>query len=87
MKEIVVACLLACALVAGAVAQKKMKPWGEWSEKDARKILDVSTWAQTQVETNTSEMFYRPTTRDAGGAGVRCGRERPRRRGRDQPGG
>jgi hypothetical protein len=43
-------------------AEKKLKPWTEWSEKDAQKILDDSPWGQTQVETDTSEMFYSPTT-------------------------
>lgn len=42
-------------------AQKLAKPWNEWSKKDLEKILNDSAWAQTQVETNTSEMFYTPT--------------------------
>ncbi len=42
--------------------EKKQKPWTEWSQKDAQKILDDSPWGQTQVEADTSEMFYSPTT-------------------------
>jgi len=54
-------------------AQKKMKPWTEWSEKDAQKILDDSPWARTQVETDTSEMFFSPTTQGNSGAGTTRG--------------
>src|SRR5262249_31701140 len=54
--------LLALAVVAGA--QKKMKPWTEWSEKDFNKILNDSAWGQTQTETDTSEMFYTPNSQN-----------------------
>jgi hypothetical protein len=54
-------------LLVGVEAQKKMKPWTEWSLKEAQKMLDDSAWGQTQAETNTSEMFYSPTTRSGGG--------------------
>ena len=55
--------ILALGLLGGlATAQKKMKPWTDWSEKDAQKILDESPWAHTQTETDTSEMFFSPTT-------------------------
>ena len=42
-------------------AQDKSKAWSEWSKKDAEKILNDSPWAQTQVDTDTSQMFYSPT--------------------------
>jgi hypothetical protein len=42
-------------------AQDKGKAWGEWSKKDAEKMLTESPWAQTQVDTDTSQMFYTPT--------------------------
>jgi hypothetical protein len=45
----------------GTMAQKKEKPWTEWSKKDADKMLNDSPWAQTQTDTDTSEMFYSPT--------------------------
>lgn len=45
---------------AGAAAQKKPKPWTEWSLKEAQKMLEDSAWAQTQVISDTSEMFYLP---------------------------
>jgi hypothetical protein len=62
MNKTAIVLLMVCALVASVSAQKKMKPWTEWSEKDAQKILDNSPWGQTQVETDISEMFYSPTT-------------------------
>ena len=52
-------------------AEKKFKPWTEWSEKDARKILNDSPWGQTQVDTNLSEMFYSPTSSSARNVGSR----------------
>lgn len=67
MKKIVIVlvCLFALTVVVGA--QKKYKPWTEWSEKDVTKMLNDSPWGQTQTDTNTSEMFYSPT---AGGGGT-----------------
>jgi hypothetical protein len=67
-------CLLAfCGLAlnqADVSAQKKYKPWMEWNDKDATKMLNDSPWGQTQTETNTSEMFYSPTsTTGSGGRG------------------
>jgi hypothetical protein len=67
--------LLSTLLLVGAVApgtvfageKKPLKPWTEWSVKEAQKILDDSPWAQTQIESDVSEMFYSPTTaRDTG---------------------
>ncbi len=42
-------------------AQEKGKAWSEWSKKDAEKMLESSPWAQTQTDTDTSQMFYSPT--------------------------
>lgn len=53
--------LVACALAGGVLAQKTMKPWNEWSKKEALKILDDSPWGKTQVDTDLAEMFYSPT--------------------------
>jgi hypothetical protein len=50
--------LVFCALAISPAAQKKMKPWTEWSAKEAQKILDDSPWGQTQVETDLQEMFF-----------------------------
>src|SRR5437868_13822201 len=64
-KRITVALALTCALAGFGAAQKEKKRpqvWSEWSKKDAEKILQDSPWAQTQVETDTSEMLFQPTS-------------------------
>ncbi|MFN0108784.1 MAG: hypothetical protein ACKVZH_08015 [Blastocatellia bacterium] len=69
MKKIAIAvvCLFALTVVAGA--QKKYKPWMEWAEKDVTKMLNDSPWGQTQTDTNTSEMFFSPTSGSGGSRG------------------
>lgn len=47
------------------------KSWKEWSKKEAEKVLSDSPWAQLQVDTDTSEMFFQPTT-DARSSGSRA---------------
>lgn len=66
MKKLAITLMFVFALVIVAGAQKKMKPWTEWSEKDVQKMLDDSAWGQTQTETNTSEMFYSPNSQNRG---------------------
>jgi len=41
--------------------QKEKKPWSEWTQKEAEKVLNNSPWAQIQNDTDTTEMFFRPT--------------------------
>ncbi len=67
MKKMFIVIIVLGTFLIGVEAQKKMKPWTEWNLKDAQKMLDDSAWGQTQRETNTSEMFYTPTTRSGGG--------------------
>ena len=56
------AVLLSTSLVfAAGPAQKQEKPWTEWTQKEAEKILNNSPWSQTQTDTDTSEMFFSPT--------------------------
>jgi hypothetical protein len=62
MKKLAIILAFAFALVLGAEAQKKEKPWTEWTEKEALKMLNDSAWGQTQTETDTSEMFYTPNS-------------------------
>jgi hypothetical protein len=65
-----IACLLltiififASLLVSAATsAQKDNKAWMQWSKKDAEKMLTDSPWSQAQTETDTSEMFFSPTS-------------------------
>lgn len=47
-----------------ASAQKKDKPWTEWSKKDTEKMLNDSPWAQTQTDTDTSQRLYSRNTSD-----------------------
>jgi len=58
MKKTSILLLLALTLVISAAAQKKSKPWTEWSEKEIDKMLNESAWGQTQTDTDTSEMFF-----------------------------
>jgi len=41
---------LAIILIAVAANAQKTKPWTEWTEKEATKILNDSAWGQTQTE-------------------------------------
>jgi hypothetical protein len=59
-KKIAVTLSIVFALAAVAGAQKKLKPWTEWSEKEISNTLNDSAWGQTQTDANTSEMFYSP---------------------------
>lgn len=68
MRKFVTATLVAGLLAAGIGAQQKPVAWTEWSEKDAEKILNDSPWAQTQTDTNTTEMVYSPTVGSAAGS-------------------
>lgn len=61
MNRTIIAIAVAIVVAVSAFAQKPLKPWVEWSKKDAEKILDDSPWSQTQMETNTSETSYSPT--------------------------
>lgn len=65
MKKAFVVLMEVALLLTVVTAQKKPKPWTEWSEKEAQKILDDSPWGQTQTETDTSDMFFTPTTQGA----------------------
>lgn len=57
--------LLLLCVIAGAPTvhgQNGSAQWTEWSKKDAEKLLTSSPWAQSQVETDLTEMFYTPTS-------------------------
>jgi len=53
MRKVLFACSVLILFAVSASAQKT-KPWTEWSEKDAEKILNDSAWGQTQTEGDTS---------------------------------
>ena len=54
MRRTLLLCSAFVLLTASASAQKQ-KPWTEWSEKDAVKIMTDSAWAQTQKEITESD--------------------------------
>jgi hypothetical protein len=41
--------------------QTQHKSWTEWNQKEVEKMLSSSPWAQTQKDTDTTEMFFQPT--------------------------
>jgi hypothetical protein len=73
MRKLTLLLSLVGLVVAVAAAQKKYKPWIEWNDKDAQKILNDSPWGQTQAETNTAEMFFSPTSGSGGGGRANTG--------------
>jgi len=58
--------VIALSAVVVGVGLGQGKTWKDWSKSEAEKILNNSAWGQTQTDTDTSEMVYRPTT---GGTG------------------
>lgn len=56
--SVLVICLFAFMLTCPIAlsAQWNKKPYTEWSEKDATKLLNDSPWGQTQTLTDTSQM-------------------------------
>ena len=71
MKTILFGLLLSVTLVSVSFAQKEKKPWTEWSQKEAEKMLNDSPWSQVQKDTDTAEMFFQPTA-DPRTAGARA---------------
>ena len=66
LASIVVTCLLAAGW---AAPQNANKSWMELSRREAEQTLANSPWSQTQVDTDTSEMFYSPTRQGSASAG------------------
>ena len=60
MKGAGVAAFFALVLVSAALAQDDKK-WVKMTIEDATKTLSSSAWAQSQTDTDTSEMFWSPT--------------------------
>lgn len=63
----VVSCSLLLVLCACSAFAQKTKPWTEWSEKEAAKILNDSPWGQTQVEVRTESPSGSSTITAVGG--------------------
>jgi len=68
MKKWISLCLILALTTLAVVAQTKPKPYQEWTEKEVNKLLDNSPWSKTQIETDTSEMFFKPDGVGASGA-------------------
>ena len=49
MRRVLYTCSI-LILLAASVSAQKTKPWTEWSQKDAEKVLNDSAWGQTQTE-------------------------------------
>src|ERR1044071_3382697 len=57
--------LTVCLTAAGSiVGQKHLKPWKEWSKKDAEKMLSNSPWSQRQVDMDYVEASTLTRPRD-----------------------
>ncbi len=61
--SVVVVVFLICSAVS---AQWDKKPYTEWSQQEAEKILNNSPWGQTQALTDTSKMFDTGRRLDSG---------------------
>lgn len=61
--------LVLIAVPTSLSAQWDKKPYTEWSEKDARKLLENSPWAQTQTFVDTSNEFKTGPARGGLGTG------------------
>ncbi|HBB97857.1 MAG TPA: hypothetical protein DC054_20945 [Blastocatellia bacterium] len=59
----------ALILFAASVSAQKDKPWTEWTEKDAAKVLTDSAWSQTQKEMSD----VAPSSGTSGSAVTRAG--------------
>jgi hypothetical protein len=71
LEKFAITLALIFTLAFSAGAQKNVKPWTEWTEKDVNKMLNNSAWGQTQTETDTSEMFYSPNSQNRNPSGNR----------------
>lgn len=54
--------LVLLAILAGIVVAQDKQPWPNWDKRKTEKMLNSSPWAQTQVDTDTSQLTYSPTT-------------------------
>src|SRR4029078_6342173 len=57
-----IALLFSTLAVSAAVSFQKEDQWTKWTKKEAEKMLSESPWSQPQTETDTSEMFFSPTS-------------------------
>ena len=55
MKKLLIVLLAFYLAASSAVAQKKLKPWKEWSKTEAEKMLNDSPWAHPQVDMDLTD--------------------------------
>jgi hypothetical protein len=67
MKKFFIALVTIAAILGSAFGQKRIAPWPEWTKADAEKILENSAWSQVQIDTDTTEMMYSPTSQSSRG--------------------
>ena len=65
-KKLAVLMFLTVCLTAAdsVVGQKQLKPWKEWSKKDAEKVLNDSPWSQRQIDMDFRETSTLTRPRD-----------------------
>lgn len=61
--------IVSVLVIAGTGFGQGNRSWVEKTAKDAEKLLTDSPWAQTQTDTDTSELFYSPTKPGASAIG------------------
>lgn len=54
--------LVLVTVLAGMAAAQDKELWPKWDKGKVNKMLNSSPWAQTQTDTDTSEMTYSPTS-------------------------
>ena len=54
--------VLSSLIISATAIQQDDQAWTKWTKKEAEKMLSDSPWSKDQVETNTSEMFFTPTS-------------------------
>ncbi len=69
-RSILLPVLLGLLFTIGSAAGQKGKPWTQWNQRDAEKILNDSGWGQTQTAMSTSEMTFSTASRDISGKGA-----------------
>jgi hypothetical protein len=54
--------LILVSVLAGITAAQDKELWPKWDKGKVNKMLNSSPWAQTQTDTDTSQMTYSPTS-------------------------
>ena len=54
--------LILVTILAGVAVAQEKELWPRWDKGKVQKMLNSSAWAQTQTDTDTSQMTYSPTT-------------------------